>query len=56
MSDYHPNQILAQRIIASLAAAGLIRAEDKERLEQQLAAGSLRENDWRAVLEAALRK
>ena len=50
MNTNNANEALARQIVDKLLAARLIRADDREGLVKQLAAGTLKENDWRAVL------
>jgi hypothetical protein len=49
-----PNEELAGIISAALAAEGLILTGKAERVRQQLAVGSLKEEDWRFLIEEAL--
>lgn len=46
-----PSQVLAARIASRLVTSGLIEEDRKERLGQNLAAGSISQADWRLEIE-----
>ena len=51
-----PSQKLAARILKRLADAKLLREADAQALASKLAAGSLKQEDWRLAVEKALEK
>lgn len=51
-----PNQELAALTAKALAEAGLVLPEREADLQQQLAAGTMKEQDWRVLIETALPK
>lgn len=46
-----PSQILASRIIEKLVQEGLLTEEIAEKIQPNLADGTLREGDWRLQIE-----
>jgi hypothetical protein len=49
-----PNEELASVIVDSLIAEGLIPAAREDELRQGLTSGSMKEADWRFLIEAGL--
>jgi len=50
-----PNEELARRVAARLAAAGVVRADEADALAERLARGAVTQRDWEAIVEAAPR-
>jgi hypothetical protein len=48
-----PNEELARRVAARLAAAGVVRADEADALAERLARGAVTQRDWEAIVEAA---
>jgi hypothetical protein len=53
MSQESPSNALAKQITERLTEAGLIRDTERDQLQQKLAAGMLRSEDWRLAIELA---
>lgn len=51
-----PSQILAAKIAERLVSEGLVTAAASKALEQTLADGTLRAEDWRLPIELAAQK
>jgi hypothetical protein len=51
-----PSQKLTARILQKLAAEGLLRDEDVKAFAPKIAAGTLKQEDWRLAVEKALEK
>jgi hypothetical protein len=49
-----PAQKLTSRILKRLTAAKLLREDDAKAFEPKVAAGTVRQEDWRLALEKAL--
>ena len=50
-----PNEELARRVAARLAAAGVVRAEEADALAERIARGAVTQRDWEAIVDAAPR-
>ena len=50
-----PNEELARRVAARLAAAGVVRGDEADALAERLARGAVTQRDWEAIVEAAPR-
>jgi len=55
LPDQHPNERLARQILDELRAANLVTADGENLFLQKLAAGTLKESDWKIALESALK-
>ena len=53
MVDITPSQNLAMRAVDRLVAAGLVRAEQRERMIDKVAAGVMNGGDWKLEIELA---
>lgn len=53
-SEGGPNERLAARVTAALDAAGLLPAGRADDVRARLAAGSLKEEDWRLLIERTI--
>ncbi|PTQ59142.1 hypothetical protein C8J45_11612 [Sphingomonas sp. PP-CE-3G-477] len=51
MVDRTPSEQLATRSIDRLVAAGLVRAEQRERMIDKIASGAMKGSDWRLEIE-----
>ena len=55
-SHQTPNEIVADKIMNRLINADLISEQDCQRTRKQLAAGSLKPEDWQLLAEKALER
>lgn len=48
-----PSQLLAQKFAEKLAASGLVRKENQDKLAEKIAEGKMAMADWRLEIELA---
>lgn len=51
-----PSELLAEKILSTLTDRSLILTEDTGKMQQKLAGGKLKPEDWRLLIEKALDK